>query len=341
MTPTKAVAVVAHSGKVLGEGLSELRRVLARAGYKDPIWYEVPKSRKAPKAVRRAVKKGARVIFVWGGDGMVQRCIGALAGVKKVEMAILPAGTANLLATNLGIPKDIAKAVQIGLHGTRRKLDVGIINRERFAVMAGTGFDAIMMRGVDGAKKRRLGRLAYVRSGVKAMQARSVRMTVSVDGAVWFKGKASAVLIGNVGTVTGGLVVFPDASPFDGMLEVGVVTANSTWQWVRVFSRVARGHLDRSPFIEVTHGKKIDIEIGKKVRYELDGGVRPAEKRLEVRVKAGAITICVPVSRRVARPPRRRARVARPGRASPPTPAVVPAPPPANDADLAVPAALA
>jgi diacylglycerol kinase family enzyme len=320
MTPTKAVAVVAHSGKVLGEGLSELRRVLARAGYKDPIWYEVPKSRKAPKAVRRAVKKGARVIFVWGGDGMVQRCIGALAGVKKVEMAILPAGTANLLAT---------------------KLDVGIINRERFAVMAGTGFDAIMMRGVDGAKKRRLGRLAYVRSGVKAMQARSVRMTVSVDGAVWFKGKASAVLIGNVGTVTGGLVVFPDASPFDGMLEVGVVTANSTWQWVRVFSRVARGHLDRSPFIEVTHGKKIDIEIGKKVRYELDGGVRPAEKRLEVRVKAGAITICVPVSRRVARPPRRRARVARPGRASPPTPAVVPAPPPANDADLAVPAALA
>jgi YegS/Rv2252/BmrU family lipid kinase len=272
---------------------------------------------------------------------MVQRCIGALAGVKKVEMAILPAGTANLLATNLGIPKDIAKAVQIGLHGTRRKLDVGIINRERFAVMAGTGFDAIMMRGVDGAKKRRLGRLAYVRSGVKAMQARSVRMTVSVDGAVWFKGKASAVLIGNVGTVTGGLVVFPDASPFDGMLEVGVVTANSTWQWVRVFSRVARGHLDRSPFIEVTHGKKIDIEIGKKVRYELDGGVRPAEKRLEVRVKAGAITICVPVSRRVARPPRRRARVARPGRASPPTPAVVPAPPPANDADLAVPAALA
>ena len=343
MATTKSVAVVAHSGKTLGDGLSELRRVLAGAGYEDPIWYEVPKSRKAPKAVRRAVKKGAKLIFVWGGDGMVQRCVGALAGLKKVEMAILPAGTANLLATNLGIPKDIAKAVRIGLGGTRRKLDVGIMNGERFAVMAGTGFDAIMMRGVDGAKKRRLGRLAYIRSGVKAMRAKSVRTTVRVDGAVWFKGKASSVLIGNVGTVTGGLVVFPDASPSDGMLEVGVVTANSTWQWVRVFSRVARGHLDRSPFIEMTRGKKIVIELGRKIAYELDGGARPSEKRLKVRVKAGAITMCVPVVRAAAHPPRPGARVRRPRRASPPAarslpPAVDPAGPPMNGAASAEPA---
>src|SRR4029079_35177 len=110
------VAVIAHSGKTLGGGLTELRRVLQQAGHPRPIWREVPKSRKAPKAVRRAVKKGARLIFVWGGDGMVQRCVDALAGTKNVEIAILPAGTANLLATNLGIPKQIAQAVNIGLH---------------------------------------------------------------------------------------------------------------------------------------------------------------------------------------------------------------------------------
>jgi hypothetical protein len=196
MAGTKSVAVVAHSGKTLGGGLSELRKVLAAAGYGKPIWYEVPKSRKAPKVVRRAVKKGAKLIFVWGGDGMVQRCIDALAGFKKVEMAILPAGTANLLATNLGIPKDIAKAVRIGLHGTRRKLDVGILNGERFAVMAGTGFDVIMMRGADGAKKQRLGRLAYIRSGVKAMQAKRVRLTVRVDGENGPRGGAPAASAG-------------------------------------------------------------------------------------------------------------------------------------------------
>jgi diacylglycerol kinase (ATP) len=330
MAAIKSVAVVAHSGKTLGGGLSELREVLGAAGYGKPIWYEVPKSRKAPKAVRRAVKKGAKLIFVWGGDGMVQHCIDALAGFKQVEMAILPAGTANLLATNLGIPKDIAKAVRIGLRGIRRKLDVGIMNGERFAVMAGTGFDAIMMRGADGAKKRQLGRLAYIRSGVKAMQAKRVRMTVRVDGEIWFKGKASALLIGNVGTVTGGLVVFPDASPCDGMLEVGVVTASSTWQWIRVFSRVARGHLDRSRFIEMTRGKKIVIEIGRKVPYELDGGVRPSKKRLKARVEAGAISLCVPTTRAVARPSRARARVRRPRRAT--TTAARPLPPAVNPA---------
>ena len=292
----KTLAVVAHSGKTLGGGLSELRRVLRRAGHPKPIWCEVSKSSRAPKAIRRAVKQGARLIFVWGGDGMVQRCIDALAGTKKVEIAILPAGTANLLAMNLGIPKQVAKAVNIGLHGARRTLDAGVVNGERFAVMAGAGFDAIMMRNTDSARKKRLGPLAYFRSGVKAMRAPAVPMTVRVDGSVWFEGDASAVLFGNVGTVTGGLRLFPDASDDDGALEVGVVTARSVGQWLRVLSRVARGRPEASPFVKMTRGKKIVVRLSRKLAYEIDGGVRPPAKRLKVRVKAGAITVRVPRS---------------------------------------------
>ena len=290
----KTVAVVAHSGKTLGGGLSELRRVLQEAGYPRPIWREVSKSRKAPKAIRRAVKKGARLIFVWGGDGMVQRCVDAVAGKKKVDLAIVPAGTANLLATNLGIPKQVAEAVRVGLHGARHTLDVGVVNGERFAVMAGAGFDAIVMRNVDAARKKQLGRLAYFRGGVRAMRARAVPMKVRVDGATWFDGAASAVLIGNVGTVTGGFKVFPDASDHDGMLEVGVVTAQSVWQWLRVLSRVARGRPEVSPFVQVTRGKKIVVRLSRKRAYEIDGGVRSAAKRLKVRVERGAITVRVP-----------------------------------------------
>src|SRR5580692_8400842 len=104
------VAVVAHSGKSFGGGLPELRRVLALEGVTDPLWYEVKKSRRAPKYARRAAAKGAEVVFVWGGDGTVQRCIDAVAGTGAV-LAILPAGTANLLATNLQIPRDLAAAV--------------------------------------------------------------------------------------------------------------------------------------------------------------------------------------------------------------------------------------
>ena len=95
-----AIAVVAHSRKSLGGGLPELREILAREGVTDPLWYEVSKSRRAPKYARRAVAKGADVLFVWGGDGTVQRCIDAVAGTDTA-VAILPAGTANLLAANL------------------------------------------------------------------------------------------------------------------------------------------------------------------------------------------------------------------------------------------------
>jgi diacylglycerol kinase family enzyme len=107
----------------------------------DPAWFEVKKSRHAPKYARKAADRGADVVFVWGGDGTVQRCIDALAG-REVAIAILPAGTANLLASNLGIPRDLAEAVRIGLHGDRRRLDTGSVNGEHFAVMAGAGWAA-------------------------------------------------------------------------------------------------------------------------------------------------------------------------------------------------------
>ena len=131
------VAVVAHARKSFGGGLSELRQVLTQEGVTDPLWYEVRKSRKAPKYERRAAAEGAGLILVWGGDGTVQRCIDALAGTDAV-IAILPAGTANLLATNLGVPSDdVRAAVHVGLHGDRRVIDTGSVNGEHFAVMAG------------------------------------------------------------------------------------------------------------------------------------------------------------------------------------------------------------
>ena len=142
------VAVIAHRRKKLGRGLGQLRKVLAAQGFDAPLWFEVNKSRKAPKRARQALEQGADLVLVWGGDGMVQRCIDVLAGTGAT-VGILPAGTANLFATNLGIPQDLESAVQIALHGTPRPLDVGVINGERFGVMAGTGLDAEMIKGAD------------------------------------------------------------------------------------------------------------------------------------------------------------------------------------------------
>jgi diacylglycerol kinase (ATP) len=287
------VAVVAHRGKTLDGGLGQLRALLAEEGYPDLVWYEVPKSRKAPKKARKALKAGARLVFVWGGDGMVQRCLDTLAGTG-VDVAILPAGTANLLASNLGVPQNLAEAVRIGLYGLRRTIDLGTVNGEHFAVMAGIGFDAAMVGDAGHQVKDRLGRLGYVWTGVRHVEDSPCRTRIRVDGRTWFDGKASCVLFGNVGTVAGGIRVFEDARPDDGLLEVGVTTATGAVQWIRLLSRIAAGHADRSPFAQTTRGRAVDIRLRRKTVYELDGGERDAATRLKVRVAPRAITVCVP-----------------------------------------------
>jgi YegS/Rv2252/BmrU family lipid kinase len=287
------VAVVAHAGKSLGGGLMELRRELERQGVADPMWVEVPKSRFAPKQVKRALADGADLLFVWGGDGMVQRSIDAMAD-SETPLAILPAGTANLLATNLGIPQDIEQAVLIGLRGERRKLDVGRFNGERFAVMAGAGFDAAMIGQADGTLKDRFGRAAYVWTGSQKLRVKPFKAKIEVDGAPWYAGAASCILFGNVGRLFGGVEVFHDARPDDGRLELGVVNADGVTDWMRAIARTAVGQSERSPLVQATTAKKIKVKLNRKVLYEVDGGDRKKVRSFTVKVQPAAITVCLP-----------------------------------------------
>jgi diacylglycerol kinase (ATP) len=291
------VAVIAHAAKSFGGGLPELRRELERQGVDDPLWIEVPKSRYAPKQLKRALDEGAELIFVWGGDGTVQRCIHVMAG-SEAALAILPAGTANLLATNLEIPRDIGQAVSIGLSGERRKLDVGRFNGERFAVMAGAGFDASMIQQADGTLKDRLGRVAYVWTGSKNLRAKPFEAKIDVDGVPWYEGAASCILVGNVGRLFGGIEVFEDARPDDGRLEVGVVNADGITDWVRTLARTAAGHPERSPLVQATSAKKIKVKLNRKVLYEVDGGDREKVKSFTIEVQPAAITTCLPNAER-------------------------------------------
>lgn len=290
------VAVVAHAGKSFGDGLLAFRQALEAAGVTEPLWYEVPKSRKAPKQVKRALDEGAELVIAWGGDGTVQRCIDVLAG-SGVPLAIAPAGTANLLATHLEIPQDIEQVVAIALGASRRTLDVGTINGEHFAVMAGAGFDAEMLKEADGGLKDAVGRVAYLWTGAKQLRATPVKTKIKVDGTTWFDDVSSCVLVGNVGGVFGGVDLFDGAEPDDGLLELGVVTADGLTDWARTLARTALGSSAKSPFVQVTRAKKIRITFGEKVLYELDGGDRDEVVKLKIGIEPGAITICVPEPR--------------------------------------------
>jgi YegS/Rv2252/BmrU family lipid kinase len=297
MRTPRTIAVVAHRRKTLGGGLDELRRRLTDEGIENLIWYEVQKSSKAPKKVTEAITAGVDLIVVWGGDGIVQRSIDVLARAEsKIPLAIMPAGTGNLLAGNLGIKADLAEAVEVAFRGRRKRIDLGKLNGEHFAVMAGVGFDGAMIRDADRKMKDRLGKLAYVWTGLRHVNGSKPTARVLIDGVKWFDDEASCVLVGNVGTITGGIHAFDDAKPDDGWLDVGVATAQGAAQWARALGTMAVGRSDQSPFVRITRARRIDVKLRSKLEYELDGGARTAVKRLSVRVVPGGVKICVPKS---------------------------------------------
>lgn len=287
------VAVIAHSAKTLGGGLSELRTVLEKAGFGDPLWFEVAKSRQVPECVREATKRGADVIFIWGGDGTVRMCVEALAGTG-IPVAVLPAGTGNLLARNIGVPQDIEKAVAIGLHGDRRVIDTATVNGNHFAIMAGGGLDALVMRDASDGVKDRLGRVAYLWSGARNLDAEPVEATVDLEGRRFYKGPITCVLFGNMSEVLGGIDVFDGSSADDGIIEMGVVSAKNRTQWLRTLTRAAVGRAENSPFVLTTRGTNMTVKFDRPVAFEVDGSEQKPVRKLKVKVRPGSTTVCVP-----------------------------------------------
>ena len=256
--------MIAHAGKSIDGGLPELRHTLARHGVTDPLWVEVPKSSKAPKQVKRLLKQDPELMFVWGGDGMAQRCIDTLAGTGTT-VAIIPAGTANLLASNLGIPKDIEGAVMTGLHGRRRKIDVVRMNGERFAVMAGAGFDANMINGADGGLKDKLGRAAYVWTGTRAFAPRRSRPRSRSTAAPGTAARQLHPGRQRRARCSAGCDVFADAEPDDGLVELAVVPPRAWPQWARTAARTVAGSPEQVALLPHDKARKVKVKLDRKV----------------------------------------------------------------------------
>jgi len=218
----------------------------------------------------------------------------ALAG-GDVPMAILPAGTGNLLARNLDLPiNDEEACLDIATSGRLRSIDVASVDDDRkFAVMAGLGFDAAIMRDAPEGLKKAVGWPAYIVSAAKHLRGRGIRVTITVDDGQPLHRRVRTVVVGNVGKLQGNIPLLPDAEPDDGILDVVVIATRNVLDWARVTGRVVRRAHVPDRRMERFTGTHVLVEASHRQPRQLDGDVIEDGRSMDIRIEPGALKVMV------------------------------------------------
>ena len=262
-------------------------------GWDDPLWLETSAQDPGVGMCQRAVQDGCDVVFVCGGDGTVMAAAGAMAEFDT-PLAILPAGTGNLLARNLDLPiDDETECLRIGIEGRERLIDLAAAEGKKFAVMAGLGFDAAIMRDAPEKLKAKVGWPAYIVSAAKHLRGNSIRITLTVDDGPPLHRRVRTVLVGNVGKLQGNIPLLPDAEPDDGVLDVVLIATRGIFDWLRVVWHVLRRTESADRTTERFTGKHLLIEAAHSQPRQLDGDVIENGRRLDITVEPAALKVRV------------------------------------------------
>ncbi|GAA1808452.1 diacylglycerol/lipid kinase family protein [Planosporangium flavigriseum] len=287
-------AVVINPAKVtdLDGRRRDICAALAAAGWPEPLWLPTTPEDPGCGQTRQAISDGVSVVFACGGDGTVMACASELAGTD-VALAVLPSGTGNLLATNLGLSSDVQAGVAVATGGRRRRIDVGVVGDRCFTVMAGMGFDAEMLAATPETLKKRVGWPAYVISALGRLRDRPMRVQIRLDDRRPIRRRARTVLVGNVGRLQGGVPLLPAAEPDDGCLDVAVLTPRTLRHWLSLAWGVLRRRRDVAR-METFRARRVEITSDREQARELDGDVIEPGRSLTVTVRPGALCLCVP-----------------------------------------------
>ncbi|MEV6350659.1 diacylglycerol kinase family protein [Actinoplanes sp. NPDC051851] len=287
-------AVVVNPAKVAD--LDQLRRTmhaaLRKAGWPEPTWFETTPEDPGRGQAKRAAAEGAELVFACGGDGTVQAVVTALAGTD-VALAVLPAGTGNLLAANLGLGTDPAAGLQVALDGGRRRIDVGVCGDQCFVVMAGMGFDAMMLQDTSERAKKHIGWPAYLGGAMKHLLDRPMRVRIRLDGGAPMPRHPRTVIVGNVGRLQGGVRLLKKAVPDDGRLNVAVISPTGLFSWARLIAAVA-SRRERVPTMETFTASRVELYSNHAQPRQLDGDLIAPGRAMKISVRPRALLLCVP-----------------------------------------------
>jgi YegS/Rv2252/BmrU family lipid kinase len=275
-----------------------VERMASDSGWRGVTWWETTVEDTGYQMAHEAAVSGADVVLAIGGDGTIRAVCEELAGTG-IPVGIVPAGTGNLLARNLSIPLYLRAAVDVGLNGQDRAIDMVHVSGDEmedatFLVMAGMGFDAAIMEGVNEDIKAKVGWLAYVWSALKSLMFPAIRIDVSVDGGEFTRHRARTMVIGNVGFLQAGMPLLPDAAIDDGQLDVVLLYPRRFLSWLPLAIRVMTRSKRTDELIARMSGREVVVRAGVDAPRQLDGDLIAPGKEIRARCVHGRLLVRVP-----------------------------------------------
>src|SRR5829696_957874 len=298
--PQKRCAVIVNPARVT-DWTTFRRHVeyqVKTRGWQRPLWLETTEEDPGRAMARQAVEAGVDLVLGAGGDGTIRVVCSALAGTG-IPLGLIPAGTGNLLARNLGIPLDEAAALDVAFNGMTKPIDLVKITlddvaSDHFAVMAGIGLDAMIMQGTNEDLKKAVGSAAYFVAAARNARHPALHTTIEVDDEEPVTRRAHVIVIGNVGYLQANIQLIPDAKADDGQLDVVIASPRSLRDWVRLTTRVLTRPCRSNHQLDRLTGQRVKITVDPPDQYQMDGDTVGECSSMLAEVQPGALLLRVP-----------------------------------------------
>ena len=300
--PVLRAAVIYNPAKVT-DWVTFRRHVdyeLNKRGWERPLWLETTIEDSGRAMTRQAVDEQVDLVLGAGGDGTIRIICAGLAGTG-IPFGLIPAGTGNLLARNVGIPLDEGAALNVAFDGADKpidlvKLTVDSAEPDHFAVMAGIGIDAVIMESTNADLKKAVGSAAYFLAAARNANHPALHTTITVDDAPPLKRKAHVIVVGNVGFLQANIPLLPDARPDDGRLDVLIASPRTARDWVRITTQVLTRQQRKDAQLDRMTGRKVTITVEEGDQYQLDGDTVGECRTMVAEIQPAALLLRVPRS---------------------------------------------
>lgn len=244
-------------------------------------------------AARAQLGLGAETVVAWGGDGTVNEVAAQLVG-RGAALGIVPAGSGNGLARELGLRRHPARALRDALRGPVRRIDAGELGGRLFFNVAGVGLDARLAAAVNARARRDMAGFAAAALR-EALRYKPARYTVTADGAA-STARALLVAVANTRQYGNGALIAPGARPDDGRLDLVVIPPLGAAAVIRRLPHLFRGTLHRVPGVRMGPVETGEIAADEALAFHVDGEAARGGRSLPLTVHARALPVRVPAA---------------------------------------------